>query len=176
MVCWVAASFLIMRCFILPSARAEVFEGVGHHQSIDQVILWHPEQLQEILLDYNIQSRALYTGTESTAGLVDSLLTFFLLSVLLIYFFIKQLLTAKRLKSYIVLAVAGAIADLMASAIVGYIVLTGRHDQTFFMHAVQGLTLLQFAAYSIIIVGLSYALTLHLTQVHRVTDQSVNNS
>jgi hypothetical protein len=104
------------------------------------------------------------------------MLSLFLFLVLLFYFFTKKMLSAARLKPFLGLAFAGVVADLMASAIVGYIVLTGRHDQTFFMHAVQGLTLLQFAAYSIIIVGLSYALTLHLTQVHRVTDQSVNNS
>ncbi len=175
-VCWVAVSFLIMRCFILPAARAEVFEGVGHHQTIDQVILWQPDLLGEILSDYNVQSRALYIGTECTAGLVDSLLMVFFFSVMLVYFFTKNFISVSRLKTFLMLAFAAVVSDLVASAVVMYTLISDRHVQPYFINTIQGLTFLKFAAYGSIVLGLSIVLLVHLMQVRGVVDQSVNNS
>jgi hypothetical protein len=145
-----------MRLLILPSARAEVFALVGHHERIDQVLLWHPQDLGHCLTLYDAKARTLCVATELTAGVVNKLLFFSLLCVTLVYVFVRLRLQLGVLKVWLWITIAAGLIDLLVVSGVVYLVSVYPEISGKLVSVLRGLSIISIIAYTALFAGTAW--------------------
>jgi hypothetical protein len=169
------AAFVIMRCFILPTAQEELKTLTGHRYHLDELILWHPEEVTAVLSGYSVRARALYTATELTAGAVDTLLTLGFWCVLLGYVLVR-LRSSRRWKTLFVFPVVAALADLSVKSGVIYLLNTYPGDSPFITLWIRVFCVIRLVAYGSLIAGFLYVLIRHFVTTPLYTSRAVNSS
>ena len=113
---WLFASFLIMRCMILPAANHEVQQLSGISENIEQALVWNSGHFPVTFDLIGERARVRFITTELTAGLLDAFLTFGFCFVLITYVLLKMRLLNSRFKLLLFLPAIGLIADILETA------------------------------------------------------------
>ena len=114
--CCLAAANGILRACILPDAYRSVFSSINHSRTaFDYVIGRYPDW--RLLLGHTSPHEAhLFLSTHLTAGVVDCVLTYFLLIVSLFYVLRRRSLLVNMLRHTLLLPAIGLIVGLVAIA------------------------------------------------------------
>jgi len=174
--CWLGIAFVLMQCFILPSARREVQALVNSRERIDNVILWHPGELPCLLARYNAHARTLYAATELTAGVVNTMLLLCLLCVAVVYVFFKLRLPIRQMKRLMLLSLGAAVMDIVVVLSIVFLLSAGSDVPSTFIPWIRGFCIIRIAAYTGLLVGLVYLILRRNRYAHASAVGRVNSN
>lgn len=165
-----------MRCFILPAAHKEIGTSKNHLDHFDRTILWHPEAVPKVLQGLDAREKTMYTDTELTAGIVDSLITMMLCCVLIVYVFIRWRLSFSWMKLLLVFPITGAVADILWTAGITDLLSTYPNDSAFRLTWIRGFGALKRIAYIVLGAGLVYVFGRNFYLLRYGVRKSVNSN